>query len=184
MPDYLSAMLEIIGSHDDTDLSDLQPPYTGVRPTHDMFIDVGLSRQGAVLNCNAVEGIALAGWLLDYEVIYYYDVDRHSPHQILRCSFEESELPKFDAVWLEPQANNLDDRSLLLFQVDLISNQSGEQTRQNLFAFTCPQQCAAEIFGSEDAAVEHVKRSVKQKIGDRDRFEILMSVTSQDRVAL
>lgn len=186
-PAYLSALLEAIR---DNCKPEATTTATGSTPTKDVLLDSGPpSGSGAngdidvdELSRHATEGIALAGWLLDYEVIYYYEQSQPNQHHTYSCSVDDDFALDLGSFWPEALANNLEGVPLLLVQVDLVGLE-GLKPR-NLYAFTIPQQCVLEFFGSEKEVIENVKLSVERRLQGRDRFDIVASVTTQDRVAL
>ncbi|PWN92849.1 hypothetical protein FA10DRAFT_276844 [Acaromyces ingoldii] len=186
-PAYLSALLEAIRDNCKPKALTTAP---GSRPTQDVLLDSG-PPSGSVANGeidvdelsrHATEGIALAGWLLDYEVIYYYEQSQPNQHQTYSCSVDDGFALDLGSFWPEALVNNLEGVPLLLVQVDLVGLDGLK--RRNLYAFTIPQQCVLEIFGSEKEVIENVKLSVERRLQGRDRFDIVASVTTQDRVAL
>lgn len=144
-------------------------------------------------------GVALAGWLLEYSLIYYFLQSEHVQLQATTGSISSAGkllLNSFDG-WDEAgemQTNNLAGKELVIFCVDLLI-QNESKHAQNVLQFTVPLsalQSTAEAIGVCGGRIEDFKQHLTKLFTDRiqgrnsDQLSIRVDTNQikMDRVAI
>lgn len=148
---------------------------------------------------DAKTGVALAGWILEYPLIYHFSSSRDIQLQAISAlDYDIEEILSNSSDWWEGaddmQTNNLAGKDMVAFSVNLqISSQSKEI--RNILQFTIPLsaiETSAKVISLCDHGIDNIKQYLVKYFGDRIQGqkseEFSISVTTNqvrtDRVAI
>ncbi|MCO5585021.1 hypothetical protein L7F22_038953 [Adiantum nelumboides] len=127
---------------------------------------------------SAKTGVALAGWLLEYPLVYYFS---QSENFQLRASIHSASsivklLSNCSDDWEEAddmQMNNLAGKDLNAFCVDLLIRSESEIV-QNILQFTIPVSAihpTAEAIGMRNGSLEDIRQNLTKHFDDRIQIQ-------------
>jgi Domain of unknown function (DUF4504) len=126
----------------------------------------------------AKTGVALAGWLLEYPLVYYFSQSENFQLQasIHSASSIGNLLSKYSDDWEEAddmQTNNLAGKDLIVFCVDLLIRSESEIV-QNILQFTIPVSSihpTAEAIGIHSGSLEDIRQNLTNYFDDRIQIQ-------------